>query len=380
MAQDDSSQEKTEEATPRRIEKAREEGQIPRSRDLTTSAVLILGSVALWSFGGHVADNLSRVMKFNFSIEREVIFDPQKMIAQLASSFFEALWALIPIFAVLVVAAIVGPTILGGFLFSSKAITPQLKRMNPLSGLKRMFSVKSLVELAKSVGKVLVVVLVAYLTLRMFQTELLGLSQENLESGVAHSLKIAIIATLLISCSTILIAAVDVPYQIWEYKKNLKMSRQDIKDEMKDSEGKPEVKGRIRQLQREMANRRMMASVPKADVVITNPTHYAVALKYDPETMATPILLAKGTDEVAMKIREIAREYKIEQVRTPVLARAIYYTTKIDDEIPQGLYLAVAQVLAYVFQLRNYRRGKGERPAFPTNIKVPKDMIFREKS
>lgn len=380
MAQDDISQEKTEEATPRRIEKAREEGQIPRSRDLTTSAVLILGSVALWSFGGHVADNLSRVMKFNFSIEREVIFDPQKMIAQLASSFFEALWALIPIFAVLVVAAIVGPTILGGFLFSSKAITPQLKRMNPLSGLKRMFSVKSLVELAKSVGKVLVVVLVAYLTLRMFQTELLGLSQENLESGVAHSLKIAIIATLLISCSTILIAAVDVPYQIWEYKKNLKMSRQDIKDEMKDSEGKPEVKGRIRQLQREMANRRMMASVPKADVVITNPTHYAVALKYDPETMATPILLAKGTDEVAMKIREIAREYKIEQVRTPVLARAIYYTTKIDDEIPQGLYLAVAQVLAYVFQLRNYRRGKGERPAFPTNIKVPKDMIFPEKS
>lgn len=380
MADNDSAQEKTEDATPRRLEKAREEGQIPRSRDLTTSAVLILGSVALWSFGGQAANKLLNVMSFNFSVEREVIFDPQKMIAHLASSFFEALWALLPIFAVLLVAAIVGPTALGGFLFSSKAITPQLNRLSPLAGIKRMFSIKSLVELVKSIGKVLVVVLVAFFTLQMFQAELLGLGQESLENGIYHSLRITLWATLLISCSTILIAAVDVPFQLWEYAKNLKMSRQDIKDEMKDSEGKPEVKGRIRQLQREMANRRMMASVPKADVVITNPTHYAVALKYDPDTMGTPILLAKGTDEVAMKIREIAREYKIEQVRTPVLARAIYHTTKIDGEIPQGLYLAVAQVLAYVFQLRNYRRGKGERPDFPTNIKVPKDMIFPEKS
>jgi flagellar biosynthetic protein FlhB len=220
---------------------------------------------------------------------------------------------------------------------------------------------------------------VAYLTLRLYQTELLNLGRENLESSVAHSLQIAIFATLFISCSTILIAAVDIPFQLWEYNKNLKMSLQDIKDEMKESDGKPEVKGRIRQLQREMANRRMMANVPKADVIITNPTHFAVALKYDPDTMATPILLAKGVDATAMKIREIAKEYKIEQVRTPVLARAIYYTTDIDSEIPQGLYMAVAQVLAYVFQLRHYRKGQSERPDFPSNIRVPKDMIFPEK-
>lgn len=379
MADDDSAQEKTEEATPRRQEKAREEGQIPRSRDLTTSAVLIMGTVGLWVFGGKAADTLLNVLRFNFSLERETIFDPNKMMAQLGSSFFDALWVLLPIFAVLVVAAIVGPTALGGFLFSGKSIMPKFSRIDPLAGLKRMFSLKSLVELGKSIGKVLVVVLVAFLTLSMFESQLLGLGRESLETGVRHSLHISLWATLLISCSTILIAAVDVPFQIWEHSKNLKMSRQDIKDEMKDSEGKPEVKGRMRQMQREMANRRQMASVPKADVIITNPTHFAVALKYDPDTMATPILLAKGIDQTAMKIREIASEYKIEQIRSPVLARAVYYTTDIDSEIPQGLYLAVAQVLAYVFQLRNFRRGRGERPDFPTNIRVPKDMVFPEK-
>ena len=379
MADDDSAQEKTEEATPKRQEKAREEGQIPRSRDLTTSAVLIMGTVGLWVFGGKAADTLLNVLRFNFSLDREVIFDPNKMFAQLGSSFFDALWALLPIFAVLVVSAIVGPTALGGFLFSGKSIMPKFSRIDPLAGLKRMFSLKSLVELGKSIGKVLVVVFVAFLTLKMFEPELLGLGRESLETGVRHSLHISLWATLLISCSTILIAAVDVPFQIWEHAKNLKMSRQDIKDEMKDSEGKPEVKGRMRQMQREMANRRQMASVPKADVIITNPTHFAVALKYDPDTMATPILLAKGIDQTAMKIREIASEYKIEQIRSPVLARAVYYTTDIDSEIPQGLYLAVAQVLAYVFQLRNFRRGRGERPDFPTNIRVPKDMVFPEK-
>lgn len=376
MADDDSTQEKTEEATPRRKEKAREDGQIPRSRDLTTSAVLIMGAVGLWMFGGHAANTLLNVLRFNFSLEREVLFDPNKMLAHLASSFYESLWALLPIFAVLLIAAIVGPTALGGFLFSGKSIAPKLNRLDPLAGLKRMFSLKSLVELGKSIGKVLAVVFMAYLTLKLFETQLLGLARESLETGVRHSLYISLWATLLISCSTILIAAVDVPFQIWEHSKKLKMSRQDIKDEMKDSEGKPEVKGRMRQMQREMANRRQMASVPKADVIITNPTHFAVALRYDPDTMATPILLAKGTDQTAMKIREIAREYKIEQVRSPVLARAIYHTTQIDGEIPQGLYLAVAQVLAYVFQLRNFRKGRGERPDFPSNIRVPKDMIF----
>jgi flagellar biosynthetic protein FlhB len=380
MADDESGQEKTEDATPRRIEKAREEGQIPRSRDLTTSAVLISGIVSLMIFGGYGASRLLAILQFNFALSRETVFDPQAMFAQLGASFFDALLALVPFFTVIVIAAIVGPIALGGFLFSSKSIMPKFERMDPIAGLKRMFSMKSLVELVKSIGKVLVVVGAAFLTLKMYEPQILGLDQEGLENGILHALEISLWTVLLISCATLLIAAVDVPFQLWEYSKNLKMSRQDIKDEMKDSEGKPEVKGRIRQLQREMANRRMMSNVPKADVIITNPSHFSVALQYNPETMATPVLLAKGVDETAMKIREIAREYKIEQVRSPVLARAVYYTTEIDAPIPQGLYLAVAQVLAYVFQLRNFRKGRGERPDFPSNVKVPKDMIFPEKS
>lgn len=193
---------------------------------------------------------------------------------------------------------------------------------------------------------------------------------------MAHSVYLSIIAAIIISVSTLVIAAVDIPFQIWDNVKKLRMTRQEIKDEMKDSEGKPEVKGRIRQLQYEMAQNRMMAAVPEADVVITNPTHYSVALKYDPNSMETPILLAKGVDHMAMKIREIAKANKIEFIQSPLLARAIYHTTEVDEEIPSGLYVAVAQVLAYVFQIREYRRGRGERPTYPRNPPVPKDMRY----
>jgi len=196
------------------------------------------------------------------------------------------------------------------------------------------------------------------------------------EEAIEQALHIGVWAFILIACSTIVIALIDIPFQIWDNAKKLKMSKQDVKDEMKDSEGKPEVKGRIRQLQREMADRRMMDAVPQADVVITNPEHYSVALKYNPESMATPILLAKGVDHMAFKIREIANAHEIELVAAPVLARAVYYTTEIDNEIPEGLYLAVAQVLAYIFQLRNWRSGKSEKPVFPRKLDVPKDMRF----
>ncbi len=376
MAEDDDADDKTEEATPRRLEKAREEGQIPRSRELTTTAVLLASTFGLLIFGGLIAHRLTEVLRYNFSLEREAAFDPQLMIAYLTRSFAEAFFALIPLFAVIVVAAIVGPIALGGWLFSTKALMPKFSRMNPLSGLKRMFSMKSLVELVKSIGKVGIVIGVAFVTLKGFQSQLLGLSREELENAIAHALDISLWAAILISASTILIAFVDVPWQIFEHAKKLRMTKEDIKQEYKESEGKPEVKGRIRQMQREIANRRMMADVPKADVIITNPTHYALALRYDPNTMETPVLLAKGVDQTAMKIREIAREHKIETLRSPVLARAIYHTTDIQGEIPQGLYLAVAQVLAYIFQLRAWRAGRGERPGPPTNIRVPPDLNF----
>ena len=378
MAEDETG-DKTEEATPRRLQKAREEGQIPRSKELTTTAVLLASTIGLWVFGGWIAAALASILRFNFTLDRDTIFDPQSMIAHLGSSFSEALFSLWPFFAVIVVAAIAGPIALGGWLFSGKSIAPKLNRMDPIAGLKRMFSLKSLVELAKAIGKIAIVVSVAFISLKGFQDQLLGLSRESLESSIGHSLHISLWAAIFMSASTILIAAVDIPFQIHDHAKKMRMSKEDLKQEYKESEGKPEVKSRIRQLQREMANRRMMAEVPKADVVITNPTHYAVALRYDPDTMETPVLLAKGVDQTAMKIREIANEHKIENLRSPVLARAIYYTTELEGEIPQGLYLAVAQVLAYIFQLRSWRAGRGDRPDYPSHIRVPPDMVFPEK-
>ena len=246
--------------------------------------------------------------------------------------------------------------------------------MDPIAGIKRMFSLHSLVELLKGMAKVSLVISVAFLLLSMFQSEIMGLARESLEVGLGHALDISLWIGIALAASTVLIALIDVPFQLWEHNKKLRMSRQDIKDELKDSEGKPEVKGRIRQLQMQMAQNRMMAAVPEADVVITNPTHFAVALKYQPETMAAPVMLAKGADHMALKIREIAKANKIEQIESPALARSIYHTTEIDQEVPAGLYVAVAQVLAYVFQLREYRKGRGDRPDSPRSPDIPIDM------
>lgn len=374
MAGDDSAQEKTEEPTSRKLEKAREQGQAPRSRELTTSFLLLAGSFGLLLFGGAIAETLFGIMRFNFDLTRETIFDNGFMLSHLAKSFYEALLALAPIMLLLAIACIAGPLALGGWLFSASSLAPKLNRIDPMAGLKRMFSVKSLVELVKSIGKVLLVMTVAFFILTGMRGELLGLSQESLRPGVQHMLHLCVWATIILSAVTIFITAIDVPYQLFDFKSKLKMSRQDIKDELKDTEGKPEVKGRIRMLQHEMARKRMMSAVPQADVVITNPTHFSVALKYDPETMRTPIVLAKGIDHTAMKIREIAKFHKIDFVQAPLLARAIYHTTEVEGEVPQGLYVAVAQVLAYVFQLREFRKGRGNRPDYPRKLDIPAEM------
>ncbi|MFL0809559.1 MAG: flagellar biosynthesis protein FlhB [Agarilytica sp.] len=376
MAENDDSQEKTEEPTPRKLDKAKEDGQAPRSKELTTTAIILAGSLGLMFLGGAITDKMADIMRYNLDLDREVIFDPTLMLTRFGQSFYDAIFSLLPLFSVLLFAAIAGPIALGGWIFSAKSLAPKLNRMDPIAGLKRMFSVKSLVELAKAIGKVAIVIVVAYILLAAMQARLLGLASESVEAGIVHSLKLSVYAAVILSAATILIAMIDIPFQIHEHTKKLKMSRQDIKDEMKDTEGKPEVKGRIRQLQQQMSQQRMMGNVPEADVVITNPTHFSVALKYDPETMETPILLAKGVDHMAIKIREIAKANNIEFVEAPPLARAIYHTTEIDDTIPSGLYLAVAQVLAYVFQLREFRKGNNEKPLYPRNLEVPPDMKY----
>ncbi|NHN39413.1 flagellar biosynthesis protein FlhB [Pseudomaricurvus alcaniphilus] len=376
MAEEDSSQEKTEEPTQKRIDKAREDGQVPRSRELTTSAILLGGTIGLFTLGPYMSQRLLDIIRFNFVLEREAMFDPSYMIRHLTHSFGDALWSLVPLFVILVVVSILGPIALGGWLWSTKAMAPKASRMNPMEGLKRMFGVKALMELVKALGKVILILSLAIVLLKMMQQDMLDLARQAVKPAIVDSMLIAGWAAIALAAITMFIVLLDVPFQIWDNSRKLKMSRQDIKDEMKDSEGKPEVKGRIRQLQREMANNRQLAAVPEADVVITNPTHFSVAVKYDPDNMNTPIVVAKGADFFALKIREVAKANDIQIMESPVLARAIYHTTEVDQEIPAGLYMAVAQVLAYVFQLRNYRRGKGERPPYPRKIKVPKDMQF----
>ncbi|MBU2875617.1 flagellar biosynthesis protein FlhB [Marinobacter salexigens] len=371
--ENDNSQEKTEEATPRRLEKAKEDGQTARSKELATMAVLIAGAGGLLIFGTHLGATLEAIMRDAFTLERSAIFDTRHMSVQLIASAKAAAWALSPILLLLLIAAIAGSIGIGGLLFSGKAIAPKLNRMDPIKGLGRMFSARSLIELVKAIAKVGLVMALAVLILNVRTEDLLSIANEPAVPAMEHVLWTLGWSFFLLSCATIIIAIIDVPFQIFDHQKKLRMTKQEVKDEYKDSEGKPEVKGKIRQLQREMAQRRMMQDVPTADVVITNPTHYAVALKYDPDSMGAPMVVAKGNDQTAFKIMEIAREHKVEILRTPPLTRAVYHNSDIGDEIPDGLYMAIAQVLAYVFQLRQFRKGRGPKPGMP-DLPIPSDL------
>ncbi len=374
MAESESGADKSEEPTEKRLRESREKGQLARSRELSTVAVTLGGIGGLLASGGGLAQTLMAMMQGTFELSRETLLDEGAMVRLLMGSGLMALEAIMPLLIALLIASIVGPVALGGWLFSAKAMAPKVSRMNPAAGLKRMFSTKALVELLKALGKFLVVLGVALLVLSAYQDDLLSIAKQPLDLAIMHSVEIVGWCALWMACGLIIIAAVDVPFQLWDNKQKLMMTKQEVKDEYKDSEGKPEVKSRIRQLQRAAAQRRMMQAVPEADVVITNPTHFAVALKYDGDKGGAPRLVAKGGDFVALKIREIAQEHKVTVLESPALARAVYYSTELDQEIPAGLYLAVAQVLAYVYQLRQYRSGKGRRPDPLNNLPIPPDL------
>ena len=374
MAESESGADKSEEPTEKRLRESREKGQIARSKELNTLAVMIAGTGALLASGGTLGTAMLNIMQGNFSLTRDVLMDERSMGLLLLASGKVALDAMLPLLLALLIASVFGPIALGGWLFSAEAMAPKASRMNPLAGLKRMFSLQALVELAKAFGKFLVILAVALTVLAFDQDDLLAIAHEPVETAIMHAAQVVGWSALWMSCGLILIAAVDVPFQLWDNKQKLMMTKQEVRDEYKDSEGKPEVKSRIRQLQRDAAQRRMMQAVPEADVVITNPTHFAVALKYDGSKGGAPMLVAKGGDFVALKIREIANEHQVTVLESPALARAVYYSTELDQEIPAGLYLAVAQVLAYVYQLRQYRSGKGKRPDPLGNLPSPPDL------
>lgn len=374
MAESESGADKTEDPTEKRKKDSREKGEIARSKELNTLAIMLAGSAGLLIFGGALAQDLMELMRYNFSLSREVLLNPDSMGAFLLHSGKIALLAVQPVLITLLIAALVGPISLGGWLFAAGSLAPKFSRMNPAAGIKRMFSAKALVELLKALAKFFIILIVALLVLKSDIDDLLRIAHEPLELAVIHSLQVVGWSALWMACGLILIAAVDVPVQLWESHQKLLMTKQEVRDEHKDQEGRPEVKQRIRQVQREMSQRRMMAAIPDADVIITNPTHYAVALKYDPEKGGAPMLLAKGSDFLALKIREIGDKHNILLLESPALARSIYYSTELEQEIPAGLYLAVAQVLAYVYQIRQHQAGKGKRPDPLKDLPIPADL------
>jgi len=375
MAESESGQDKTEDPTEKKKKDAREKGEIARSKELNTLAIMLAGASALLIFGGALAQELMELMRMNFSLSREVVLDPRAMGTYLLHSGLIALLAIQPVMITLLLAALIGPISLGGWLFSAGTMAPKFSRMNPGAGLKRMFSSKAVVELLKALAKFFIILFVALAVLSSDIDDLLRIAHEPLDMAIIHSLQVVGWSTLWMACGLIIIAAVDVPVQLWESAKKLKMTKQEIRDEHKEQEGRPEVKQRIRQLQREMSQRRMMAAIPDADVVITNPTHYAVALKYDPDKGGAPMLVAKGSDFLALKMREIAVANEVMLLESPALARSIYYSTELEQEIPGGLYLAVAQVLAYVYQIRQHRAGKGKRPdPLKDDLPIPPDL------
>ncbi len=373
MAENEDGSEKTEGASSKKLQDARDKGNLPRSKDLSSALLLIVAAVTIYGTGTLLVRDLAVLFDFNFIIERKDIFDLSRMVFHLYESIVAMMDSMVLLMSVLAVAGIVGSIALGGLNFSWEPITPKLSKMNPIAGLKRMFSVQSLVELIKSIAKVTLVGVVAFIVLSYFLPETLGLTFQSIQLAIAHGIDIVIWSFVFVSLALALIAAIDVPFQVWSHKEKLKMTKQEVKDEFKQQEGDPLVKGRIRQLQQQAAMNRMMSDVPQADVIITNPTHFSVALKYDQVGGGAPILLAKGGDFIALKIREVGNHYDIPVIQSPALARAVYHHTDVGEEIPQGLFKVVAQLLAYVYQLRNARTG-APRPDTMPNLDVPDEF------
>jgi len=377
MAESEDGQEKSEDATSKKQEDSKKKGQVPRSRELSAFAVLIVAGGCFYYSSNLIVVSFESIITSNFRISREIIFDNGLIVDHLFHSVYEAGAAVLPLLVALFVAAFVSQIAIGGMTFSWDPVAPKLSRMNPIKGLKnKMFSMNSLMELVKALGKFVLVASFAIGILLTFTDQILRLGQLPMVEAMRKAIELLIMAFLIMSSSLIVIVLMDVPFQIWKHSKELKMTKQEVKEEMKNTDGNPQVKGRIRQLQRDMAQRRMMEDVPGADVVITNPTHFSIALKYDAERGNAPVLVAKATDIVALKIREIAKAHNVVIITAPPLARSIYYTTEIGREIPEGLYVSVAQVLAYVYQVKQHTSGKGPRPGNIPDIDVPGDLQF----
>ena len=375
MAEQDSAQEKTEEPSAKRLQEAREKGQVPRSQELTTVMVLMASAMAMFIVGEGLVQSLTDVMKLTLNLDRSMLFDVNAMTSLLWQAIEIMALDLGFFLAITVVAALAAPAFIGGWNFSAQAMGIKPEKLSPLKGLKRIFGPQGLVELGKALGKFLLVGFFGTIILWGFRDQLLTLGQQEVIPAMAELGYIVLWGFLAICASLILIVMIDVPFQKWNHQRQLKMTKQEVKDEHKETDGSPEVKGRIRRMQIQLSQARMMQDVPKADVIITNPTHYAVALRYDQAKSGAPVLVAKGADLIAQQIRMVGQGNDVPLLSAPPLARAIFYNTEIGEEIPAGLYIAVAQVLAFVFQLRRYRNRGGNKPQLNTeDLPIPDEF------
>ena len=371
---DDSDLEKTEQASPRQLEKAREDGDVPRSRELATFAVLMTATLCFWLTGEAMVQQLKLMLVAGLKFELATVLDPSQFAAHWGRQLTDLLLVFSPLGLLIILAAIGSPLLIGGLVFSGKSLAPDFGKLNPMRGLGNMLSLNSLTELLKAIAKTAVVASAAWFVMRTQTNAVFALPSLAPATAMAEHGRLLLLFFSILAGAIAVIALVDAPYQLWQYNKKMMMTRQQVRDEAKESEGNPEVKAKIRAQQRAMARRRMMAQVPNADVVVTNPTHYAVALKYPEDAGHAPLVVAKGSGEVAAKIREVALANHVVMLESPALARALFKYSEISDEIPATLYTAVAQVLAYVFQLRAYKTHGGLAPVRPVQIEVPAGM------
>jgi flagellar biosynthetic protein FlhB len=367
-------QERTEQATPKRLREAREKGQVPRSKELNSMALLMAAAGGFLLMGETVLTGMQDILSSGLAIENVRNMDKYSVVEILGNTLVQSLLVVAPIFLLLTVVVIMTPVGLGGWSFSTKAISFKWEKIDPIKGVGRIFAWRGLMELVKVLAKFGLVAAISAMILWSLIDEILGLGAESLKPALAHVANLCGWSFLASSSALILIAAIDVPFQLWQHAKQLKMTKQEVKDEAKETDGRPEVKGRIRALQQELSQRRMMEAVPEADVVITNPTHYAVALRYDQYNMQAPVVVAKGADLVAARIRMVADQNSVTIVSAPPLARALYASTDLNREIPAGLYVAVANVLSYVYQLNAIETGD-EIPEQPTDLPIPDEYI-----
>ena len=371
---EDSDLEKTEQPSQRRLDQAREKGQVARSRVLSTFAVLMAGGGTLWFMGSTFTQHLVNLLRNGLTLDQEMAYNSSLMVPRLRDIALDALITFSPLLLAVMIAAAFSPLLLNGWLFSTEALQPKFSRMNPASGIARMFSTNALVELAKAIGKSILVGGIAAWVIWHNKDAVMALSTQSVTTAIPQAGHLIGSSFMAIVGAMLLIVAIDVPFQLWNHNKQLKMTKEEVRQEARETEGDPMVKGRIRSLQREAARRRMMAAIPTADVVVTNPTHYSVALKYSETGMRAPVVVAKGSHLLALRIREIAKENHVPILEAPPLARALHKHTDLGESIPEALYTAVAEVLAYIYQLRRYEKQGGARPQEPSELPVPTEL------